>query len=121
MPQNITRGYKAMLDEANAVVETIPAAEAAKLFPQGGSNLSDTVIVDLRDPREIEGVRADDCIVRAERWLAEQGVERARLDALRDECRETIAAAVREAAAAPFPARAAAFDDVQDIGSPACR
>jgi rhodanese-related sulfurtransferase len=54
MPQNITRGYKAMLDEANAVIETIPAAEAAKLFPNGGSNLTDTVIVDLRDPREIE-------------------------------------------------------------------
>ena len=54
MPQNIIRGYKSMLDEANAVVETIPAAEAVKAFPQGGANLNDTVIVDLRDPREIE-------------------------------------------------------------------
>jgi len=54
MPQHITRGYKAMLDEANAVIETIPAADAVKRFPQGGSNIQDTVIVDLRDPREIE-------------------------------------------------------------------
>ena len=54
MPQTITRGYKAMLDEANAAIETIPAADAVKKFPQGGSNLQDTVIVDLRDPREIE-------------------------------------------------------------------
>ena len=54
MPQNITRGYKAMLDEANAIIETIPAADAVKQFPQGGSNLNETVIVDLRDPREIE-------------------------------------------------------------------
>lgn len=54
MPQTITRGYKAMLDEANAQIETIPAADAVKSFPNGGSNLADTVIVDLRDPREIE-------------------------------------------------------------------
>ena len=54
MPQTIKRGYKAMLDEANAVIETIPAADAVKKFPQGGSNLAETVIVDLRDPREIE-------------------------------------------------------------------
>ena len=54
MAQTITRGYKAMLDEANAVIETIPATDAVKKFPQGGSNIQDTVIVDLRDPREIE-------------------------------------------------------------------
>ena len=54
MTQTITRGYKAMLDEANAAVETIPAAEAVKQFPKGGAGLTDTVIVDLRDPREIE-------------------------------------------------------------------
>ena len=54
MPQTITRGYKAMLDEANAQIETIPAADAVKQFPQGGADLKDTVIVDLRDPREIE-------------------------------------------------------------------
>jgi rhodanese-related sulfurtransferase len=54
MTQTIVRGYKEMLDEANASIETIPATDAVKLFPQGGSNLTDTVIVDLRDPREIE-------------------------------------------------------------------
>jgi hypothetical protein len=31
MPQTITRGYKALVDEANAKIETIPAAEAVKL------------------------------------------------------------------------------------------
>ncbi len=54
MPQTIKRGYKTMLDEANAVIETIPAADAVQRFPQGGSNIQDIVIVDLRDPREIE-------------------------------------------------------------------
>lgn len=49
MPQTITRGYKAMIDEANGRIETIPAAEAVKL--QGRD---DVVLVDIRDPRELE-------------------------------------------------------------------
>jgi rhodanese-related sulfurtransferase len=49
MPQSITRGYKALVDEANAKIETIPAAEAMTL--QGRE---DVVLVDLRDPRELE-------------------------------------------------------------------
>ena len=49
MPQTITRGYKALLDEANAQVETIPAAEAVPLLGDGS-----VVFVDLRDPRELE-------------------------------------------------------------------
>ncbi len=49
MPQTITRGYKALLDEANAKIETIPAAEA---IPLRGRD--DVVLVDLRDPRELE-------------------------------------------------------------------
>ena len=44
MPQTITRGYKALLDEANAKVETIPAAEAVPLLGDGS-----VVFVDLRD------------------------------------------------------------------------
>ncbi|MBN9585383.1 MAG: rhodanese [Afipia sp. 62-7] len=54
MPSTITRGYKKLLDEANAQVETINAAEAVERFPNGGAGLADVVIVDLRDPREIE-------------------------------------------------------------------
>ena len=49
MPQTITRGYKALLDEANAKVETLPAGEAMKLLGR-----DDVVFVDLRDPRELE-------------------------------------------------------------------
>jgi rhodanese-related sulfurtransferase len=49
MPQTITRGYKALLEEANAKVETLPAADALQL--QGRD---DVVFVDLRDPRELE-------------------------------------------------------------------
>ncbi|HMO28726.1 rhodanese-like domain-containing protein, partial [Enterovirga sp.] len=49
MPQTIKRGYKAMVDDANKRVETIPAAEAVKLVGR-----DDTVLVDIRDPRELE-------------------------------------------------------------------
>jgi len=49
MPQSIHRGIKALIDEADAEIETISAADAIKLV----SN-QDIVIVDIRDPREIE-------------------------------------------------------------------
>jgi rhodanese-related sulfurtransferase len=48
MPQTITRGYKTMLEEANAKIKSISAADAIAL--QGRD---DIVFVDLRDPREL--------------------------------------------------------------------
>ena len=48
MPQNITTGYKALVDAANSEVETLPTTEAIKL---AGS--SDVVLVDIRDIREL--------------------------------------------------------------------
>lgn len=49
MPQTITRGYKALVDEANARIETVPAADAVRLHGR-----DDVVLVDIRDPRELE-------------------------------------------------------------------
>src|SRR3974390_1557351 len=49
MPQNIRRGIKALLEEANAEIETLSAADAIKAAQSG-----EVVIVDIRDPREIE-------------------------------------------------------------------
>ena len=49
MSQNIKRGVKAMIDEANAEIETMSAADAIKAAKD-----ADVVIVDIRDPREIE-------------------------------------------------------------------
>ena len=49
MPQTITRGYKAMVADAKKAIEEIEAQDAVKL---AGS--SDVVLVDLRDPRELE-------------------------------------------------------------------
>ncbi|WP_460451643.1 rhodanese-like domain-containing protein [Alsobacter sp. SYSU BS001988] len=49
MSQTISKGYKALLAEANAIVDTIPAADALAL-----AGRDDVVFVDLRDPRELE-------------------------------------------------------------------
>src|ERR1700690_1294933 len=49
MPQTIHRGIKSLIDEAKAEIETLSAADAIKAS-RGG----DVVIVDIRDPREIE-------------------------------------------------------------------
>lgn len=49
MAQTITRGYKALLDEAQAKINTLPVDDAVALHGR-----DDTVFVDLRDPRELE-------------------------------------------------------------------
>lgn len=49
MPQTITKGYKALLEEANALIRTLGVEEARAMHGQG-----DVVFVDLRDPRELE-------------------------------------------------------------------
>lgn len=48
MPQKITLGHKQMVDEAMKEIETIPAKEAFALVGR-----DDTVLVDIRDIREI--------------------------------------------------------------------
>ena len=45
----ITKGYRELLDEVNAAVRTLDAAEALALHGDPG-----VVFVDLRDPRELE-------------------------------------------------------------------
>lgn len=48
MSQTITHGFKAMLEEANAKIKTLPVKEAIALHGR-----DDVVFVDLRDPREL--------------------------------------------------------------------
>lgn len=49
MPQTITVGYKQLMAEAAGRVSGVSAAEAAAMLGR-----ADVVIVDIRDPREIE-------------------------------------------------------------------
>ena len=57
MPQTIHRGIKSLIDEANAEIETVSAADAIKAAQDPG-----VVIVDIRDPREIETLAVEDAI-----------------------------------------------------------
>src|SRR5258708_29720678 len=49
MPQTIPRAITAMIDEANAQIETVSAVDSIR-----AAQRDDVVIVDIRDPREIE-------------------------------------------------------------------
>lgn len=49
MPQNITKGYKALVAEADAEVKGLEVAEVQALLGN-----PEVVLVDLRDPRELE-------------------------------------------------------------------
>ncbi|MGE0846810.1 MAG: rhodanese-like domain-containing protein [Flavobacteriaceae bacterium] len=49
MAQNITTGYKQLVDEANAEIETLTVDEAIALHGR-----DDVLFVDIRDPRELE-------------------------------------------------------------------
>jgi rhodanese-related sulfurtransferase len=49
MPQTITRGAKALVEEAKRAIKEYAADEAIEFAKR-----SDTVLVDVRDPRELE-------------------------------------------------------------------
>ena len=49
MPQTITLGYKEMCDAAEREIETLPVEDAIKL-----AGRDDTVLVDIRDIRELQ-------------------------------------------------------------------
>jgi rhodanese-related sulfurtransferase len=49
MPQTITKGFKALVEAATKEIETLTVPEAQALLGD-----SEVVIVDLRDPRELE-------------------------------------------------------------------
>jgi rhodanese-related sulfurtransferase len=49
MPQSITKGYKALLAEAEAQIQTLDVASVQAMLGR-----PDVVLVDIRDPRELE-------------------------------------------------------------------
>ena len=49
MPQTITTGYRALVDAAEREIETLPVEDAVKL-----AGRDDTVLVDIRDIRELQ-------------------------------------------------------------------
>ena len=55
MAQNITKSVMTMVKEAKSEIEEIPPEEASKLHGN-----PDIVLVDIRDPRELEDFKLPD-------------------------------------------------------------
>lgn len=70
-----------------------------------------------RDPAEVEAGKARCPIARLEKALRAQGVEQSRFDTIRAEALTEMQAARAGANAAPWPAGAVAYEDVQDTGA----
>ena len=70
-----------------------------------------------RDPAELDAALADDPIARTRRRLRDLGATEARVDDVMTAARAEVNAALKSAAAAPWPAREAAFQEVQQHGS----
>jgi acetoin:2,6-dichlorophenolindophenol oxidoreductase subunit alpha len=74
-----------------------------------------------RPAAEVEARQADDPLKRAAEMLKLDGVAQAKIVAIDADTRAEITAAWERAMAAPWPAAALAFTDVQDVGTPAWR
>ena len=108
-------------------------AAAAKLVPEvrsgGGPRLLHAITYRVkghvsvdpaayRKPEELQAALKTDPIARARaRYLSLPGADPRQLDAIERAATEEVAVALRVAAAAPWPAAAAAFTDVQTTGA----
>jgi pyruvate dehydrogenase E1 component alpha subunit len=89
----------------------------ARTYRMTGHTAADAAA--YRPEAEVAARRAHDPIARAASWLAEAGVAAPDLAADREAAEAEMAEAYAAALAAPFPAAAEAFRDVQDAGAPA--
>jgi pyruvate dehydrogenase E1 component alpha subunit len=69
-----------------------------------------------RDPKEVESWKKQDCILRTEQWLQQEGVESSKLLKVHQLAWQQVTKAFEEAKVAPFPETSEAFTDVQDVG-----
>lgn len=87
----------------------------ARTYRLKGHTASDPAL--YRAASEVEAKRADDPLTRCAELLRLNGIAEGRLAALAEEAQGEIAAAVAAASAAPWPAAALAWADVQDTGA----
>jgi pyruvate dehydrogenase E1 component alpha subunit len=91
-----------------------PELLLARTYRLKGHTASDAA--PYRQAKEVEARWADDPLAQAAAMLRQAGVDTGPLDGA---AKAEIAAAVEAARAAPFPAAATAFADIQDVGAPA--
>ena len=110
----------AVWQTAGELIRQIRAGEGPRLLHAKTYRFKGHVSVDpaaYRDPAELEAALEGDPIARARLPLVAAGIRDDEIEAVMREAREEVAAAVASAAAAPWPAPTAAFEDIQDMGS----
>jgi acetoin:2,6-dichlorophenolindophenol oxidoreductase subunit alpha len=113
----------AAVDEAaHALAERIrggggPQFLLARTYRLKGHTAADAAL--YRSAEELAAKQQDDPLRRAAEVLAVHGIDSGRLTGIAEMARQEMAAAVEAARAAPWPDRALAWADVQDVGSPA--
>ncbi len=114
----------AVLDAAETLVASIRRGEGPRLLHAHTYRLTGHTSTDAaawRPSDEVEAARSREPIARLEAWLLANGGDRATVAGLREAALREMAEARAEALAAPWPAEAAAYADVQDIGAVGAR
>jgi pyruvate dehydrogenase E1 component alpha subunit len=107
-------------DAAQVAVAAVRRGEGphllhVKTYRITGHTSTDTAA--WRPPGEVDEARARDPIARLGAVLAERGISATDLGKMIDEAKAEMAAARKEANAAPWPEAGVAFEDVQDTGA----
>ena len=111
----------AVEDAARALIATVRGGGGPRFLHACTYRLTGHTGADVaayRPQHELAARRLEEPILRARDTLAAAGVAEAELDADEAEAQREMQAAYDAARAAPFPPRADAFRDVQDIGAP---
>jgi pyruvate dehydrogenase E1 component alpha subunit len=109
---------------AGALVAQVRAGGGPRMLHAITYRVKGHVSVDLaayRDGEEVSRAIADDPIPACFERLAAMGADRQQLKAIAAEAEQEVAAAVRAASAAPWPAASVAYTEIQDTGSGAWR
>jgi pyruvate dehydrogenase E1 component alpha subunit len=110
----------AVQDQATDLIARIRHGEGPKLLVAETYRLTGHTGADpaaYRSKSEVEAARIRDPLRRSATWLAEAGLDEPAIDALDQEARDEIDAALAWAEAAPWPDPDKAYLDVQDVGA----
>jgi len=110
----------AVWQAARELIAQVRAGDGPRLLHAKTYRFKGHVSVDVaayRDAGEVAVAMQRDPLLLAQQQLAGRGVAPAEMEARMRAARDEVAAALVSAAAAPWPAEQAAFEDVQDTGS----
>jgi len=111
---------EAVFRAAGTLVAEVRAGAGPRLLHARTYRFKGHVSVDpaaYRSAAEVQAALADDPLLRTRQQLLARGAGTAQVDAVMIAARDEVATALASAAAAPWPAAQAAFEQVQDLGA----